>query len=244
MRALPYCAMALFLTACGSSDEVTVYDVDGHSSTHKVKGEDCVDINGDECLNLKEECGKPTSADVYLDGDGAVLQVICYVPIEDRSEMILLSDGAKSMPAEIEKKSEIYLEGNPNEPGYVGDIEIDEDDVTFTGLSPDKAAMHGDLVIVDEGAVISNVTIVGDVIIQEKDVQFSNCVIIGDVEIKDDKATFAGCDIRGEMEVDGKDARLVRNEFSEEPEFKEGGVSCDSNVVIGEDGEADELDCR
>jgi len=234
-------SILLALLACGASeDSVTVYGDDGTVTSVDVKG-DCVDIGEEDCLDLNDECGKETSADVYLDSDGNVMEVVCYTPVDERGDDIVLKDDADELPSDIENNSVVVVQGDP---AFTGDIDIDANNVTMTGSSQADDVLVGDLTISKNNVVVASLTVRGDVVVEFNNAQFSNCVIDGDVVVNGNNAVFAGCDITGDVMIRGNNTRLVRNEFSEQPEFRGKNTSCDENVLIDDEDAESDLVCE
>src|SRR6187551_2832807 len=142
---------AVFSVACGSDEEpalpwdeeaVTYRSPDG-TVTQTSFGEDCGDLGEDECVAIQDQCGERGSAEVFLDDDGEVLEVVCFPADAAPEDVVLVSGGAAPPPTG--NKEVIVLSGDAETPAIVGDLELDGNNVTIYGDDPATSILDGDL---------------------------------------------------------------------------------------------------
>lgn len=200
-------------------DAVIFHQPDGTRTESHIEGE-CAEFRGEVCFDPTEECGSRGAADVFVDDEGQVLEVICFPRVEEgNANVVVASDG--SAEAEPGNNDILVLEGGAEAPAYSGDLDLDSNNVTVWGEDPATSVLEGDLNINGNNSLISGVTITGDVLVSFNDARFSNCVIEGDLTIEGNNAKVAGCRIQGDVVVLGNNTELTLIEV--EGSFEDGG---------------------
>jgi hypothetical protein len=208
-------------------------------------GEACINLD-DVCVQPQKECGDTGAADVLLDDQGAVADVICYptsgVAIED------FEGDVRNVGNDVV----LVLDGVDDGADVVGDVTIDGNNVTLYGHGPDTSVIDGDLNIEKNNSVVRGVRVTGDVTIEKNNPSLVDCVIEGDLTIKGNNVSIALCDVWGKLIVEGNNAVLVSNHFASAPEVHGNNTVCSANRLftdadadkhVSEDELGDTVDC-
>lgn len=228
--------------ACGSDDggfvwepdTVVFHQPDGSRTEAHIEGE-CAEFDGDLCFDPSEECGSRGAAEVYVDDEGQVLEVICFPSVDEGNANVVVASGGTA-EAEPGNNDILVLEGDADAPAYSGDLDLEPNNVTIWGDDPATSVLDGDLTINGNNTLVSGVTITGDVVIAFNEARFSNCVIEGDLTITGNGAKVAGCLVRGDVVVVGNNSELTLLEV--EGSFEDGGMNTecvDSQRLINGD---------
>jgi hypothetical protein len=188
-------------------------------------GDACINLD-DVCIQPQNECGDTGAADVLLDDNGAVVDVICYP-----------TDGVavESIEGEVEDLgNDVVLVFDNLDDGadVVGDVTIDGNNVTLYGHGPDTSVIDGNLNIDKNNSVVRGVRVTGDVTIDKNNPSLVDCVIEGDLTILGNNVSIALCDVWGKLTIEGNNAVLVSNHFAKAPEVKGNNTVCASNVLF------------
>ena len=208
-------------------------------------GDDCAELDG-ACVNPQGQCGDDGRADVLVDENGAVIDVICYPtggiaiesyegPVEDVGNNVVL-----------------VVDGADDGVDVVGDVTIDGNNVVLFGHGPDTSVIGGNLAIDKNHALVRGVRIQGDVVIDKNNPSLVDCVIEGDLRILGNNVSVALCEVWGTVTVEGNNAILVSNRFASAPEVTGQNLICNDdfafadandNGVIDEDEVGELIDC-
>lgn len=203
---------------------------------------------GDACETLDEECGDDAAADVILDADGHVADVICYE--QDVSVETVSIDKVTS--AEAGNKTVLVLDGVADGLDVEGNVILSGNNATLWGEGADVSEIGGSVKIAKNNAIVRGVRIHGDVAITKNNAQFSLCVIEGDLTVTGNNATIADCVVLGAVKIAGVNTVLVQNRFGSAYEIGGKNLTCNENYVFvdaDEDGsfeadeEGDEVTC-
>lgn len=237
--------LPLFVTlACSSDPEVaTPYQPGDITVLGEALGgrperiEEC----GDECSTVDDECGDDAAADVVLDADGEVADVICYG--QDVNVETVGIDRVES--AEAGNKTVLVLDGIDDGEDVTGNVVVSGNNSTVWGEGPEVSVIGGTLKITKNNAVVRGVRIHGDVAVTKNNAQFSMCVIEGDLTITGNNTTFADCVILGDVKIAGVNTVLAQNRFGKSYEIGGKNLTCNENytfVDANEDGEFDDAE--
>lgn len=203
-------SLPLLLLGCGGKttpwepEAATVHDADGQIENRSLED---------------AECGGLGAADVYLDRDGNIVDVVCYPPASEVGTTRTLTGSELDGDFVVDNKDIIVLDG---EPALTGDLEIDGNNVILWGDDPATSILDGNLAITKNNALVAGITITGDVHVTFNNAQFTNCVIEGQLILDGNNAKVAGCRIEGNVIINGNNNVLGSNVLL-------GGVS-----VVGE----------
>ena len=188
-------------------------------------GDGCINLDG-VCVQPQKQCGDKGAADVLIDDNGAVADVICY-PTEGVA--------IESIEGKVEHVgNDVVLVFDDEDDGadVVGDVKIDGNNVTLFGHGPDTSVIDGNLDIQKNNTVVRGVRITGDVKIDKNNPSLVDCVIEGDLTILGNNVGIALCDVWGKLKIDGNNAVLVSNHFASAPEVKGKNTVCSSNRLF------------
>jgi hypothetical protein len=226
--------IALFVAACGSSASAgntpwkgnTANIVNSDGTVLESTAGSCVKLASGECVDTSAECGAGSSADVFLGADGEVASVVCY-PKEGVTGTL---DGATSLPADAKNNEFLVLEGNGNDPAFVGNLELSGNNNTLYGEDPAEAVLDGNLLVSTNNVLVSGITITGNVEVPANESRLSRCVIEGDLVITGNNTIVAGCRVMGNIIVKGNNTELTANRVDGSIEIKEAsGTDCVDN---------------
>lgn len=189
---------------------------------------------GDECATVDDECGDDAAADVVLDAQGQVADVICYE--QDVTVETVNIDQVDS--AEAGNKTVLVLDGLDDGLDVTGNVTVTGNNSTVWGEGPDVSVIGGTLKITKNNAVVRGVRIHGDVAVTKNNAQFSMCVIEGDLTVTGNNATFADCVILGDVKIAGVNTVLAQNRFGKSYEIGGKNLTCNENYTF-EDADSD-----
>lgn len=195
-----------------------------------------VEACGDVCATVDDECGDDAAADVILDPQGGVADVICYE--QDVKVETVSIDRVDS--AEAGNKTVLVLDGVDDGDDVTANVTISGNNAAVWGEGPDVSVIGGTLKITKNNAVVRGVRIHGDVAVTKNDAQFSMCVIDGDLTVTGNNATFADCVILGDVKIAGVNTVLVQNRFAQSYEIGGKNLTCNENFAFSDanqDGE-------
>lgn len=189
--------------------------------------EGCIELDG-PCVKPQDECGDDGAADVLLDQQGAIADVICYptagVSIEEfegdvehvgNDVVLVLDDDADGVDVE-------------------GDVTIDGNNVTLYGAGPDVSVIGGDLAIDKNNTLVRGVRIAGDVTIDKNNPSIVDCVIEGSLTIRGNNVSVALCEVWGELTIEGNNAILVNNRFAKPPVITGNNTVCNQDLLFSD----------
>ncbi len=179
-----------------------------------------------ECDAVVERCGREAAADVVLDHQGSVADVLCYRP-NVRVEEI----GVDNVDTALAGNNTVL----------VFDAEDDGADVTFNvvlagnnaivyGAGADVSVIGGDLEIDKNNAIVRGVTIQGDVHISKNNAQLAFVTIHGDLVIDANNTTLTESVVFGQVVISGNNTVLVQNELQSSTQVSGKNLTCNANV--------------
>jgi hypothetical protein len=235
-------AFASLLCACGG-DEVansgwTVTEGDGSETeygsnttvvtTPGSEGKDvivtgdakeCVDVEG-TCVDLDEAkktggqyCGDPDSQADVIVVDGEVVDVICYPPKDDGTDIqeADTDEGGNVDVPQTSSGSVVTFNEKTDEVPIKGDINIDAERTTLYGNGPSKTIIDGKITVSSNNARIRGMTVTGNVEFTgiANNSALSFCRIEGDLNVKANGFTASNCQVFGKVQVTGNGALLM-----------------------------------
>jgi len=244
MRTTFRCLMSIttfaLASACGDDGDATTansdypYDEDqtvvigGGSETPVATpdGDACIDPD-ETCIRPQDSCGDDGTADVIVDADGNVVDVICYPTSGAPIETI----PADAVPVEkTQNGSVVVLDAADDGADIEGDLSVDANNVVLYGEGPDVAVLGGDLAITKNTTTVRGLRIQGDVNITANNANFVFCVIEGNLTITGNNTTIAGCEVWGDVSISGQNTVLVANRLSDPGPFAAQGLVCNDNT--------------
>lgn len=203
-------------------------------------GDQCLDVETgtrDLCIKPQDECGA-NAADVVLDSDGKLLEIVCYPPAATLSVEEL--DARQGMVAQNQNNAVIALDHVNDGADIAGDVSVDANNVVIWGEDPTTSLIAGDVDVDGNNIIVRGVHIEGGVSIVANNATFLHCVVEGDVVIEGNNSVFVGCDVFGKISIKGNNSHVAGNHVV-------GGISdagkntkCEENVSAS-DADADGL---
>jgi hypothetical protein len=222
--------VASSLFACGQGDHeyATPYGVNQAMLIGPDKGGTLTDVDecdSDECSAVVERCGADSFADVMLDPDSNVLDVLCYRPNVTVKQIGL--DAV--VTARAGNNTVLVLDGEADAADVTGDVIIDGNNAVVYGDGPDVSLIAGSLSVEKNNAIVRGVRIQGDVTITKNNTKLAFCQIDGDLTITGNNTTLGECVVHGQLRIEGNNTVLVRNEFGAPPTLLGKNLSCNAN---------------
>jgi hypothetical protein len=196
-------------------------------------GEACIQLdNPNACAKPQMACGDDGAADVLVDSQGAVVDVICYptsgVAVQD------FEGDVKHVGNDVV----LVLDAADDGVDVHGDITIDGNNVVLYGHGPDTSIIGGDLNLDKNNALVRGVRVEGDVTIDKNNPSIVDCVIEGDLLIRGNNVSLALCEVWGKLTIEGNNAVLVGNRFAFPPQIMGNNTICNDNFAFA-DGDDD-----
>lgn len=189
-------------------------------------GGETVDIGEcSDCVLVERECGYGAAADVILDADGNIVDVLCYR--RDVEVDIVSPDTTGSV--EAGNNTVLVLDGEDDGVDVDGDVVIAGNNAVVWGDGPDTSVISGTVDIEKNNAIVRGVRIQEDVTIEKNNTSLAFCVIEGDLVITGNNTTVAECAVFGQVRITGLNTVLVENEFASTDEVAGYNLVCNGN---------------
>jgi hypothetical protein len=186
------------------------------------------------CEAEVQRCGDDAYADLVLDENESVLDVICYPGHVSVHEV-----GPDPVAtAEAGNHSVLVLDDVDDGADVTGNVTLSGNGSVLYGHGAQVSVVGGNLTIDKNNAIGRGVRIDGDVTITKNNVQLAFCEIGGDLTIQGNNATIAECVVHGRVVLEGNNAVFVRNELAQNTELAGKNLSCNANVVFDADAAA------
>jgi hypothetical protein len=186
------------------------------------------------CQAVRERCGDDAYADVVVDAQGNVLDVLCFRGNADVQEI----GEATVASASAGNNTVIVLDGVDDGTDVTGTVTLTGNNAVLYGEGPGVSEV-GALSIEKNNAIVRGVSILGDVTIEKNNAQLSFCEIHGDLTILGNNTTLAECTVHGQVRIDGVNTVLVNNRFATERELAGKNLTCNGNVAVEASAGAD-----
>jgi hypothetical protein len=194
------------------------------------------DCDTDPCRAVIDRCGDEVYADVVLDSDGNVLDVLCY-----KANVTLRELGTEPLTAASAGNNTVLVFDDVDDGVDVtGDVTLTGNNSVVYGHGSDVSVVGGDLLIEKNNALVRGVRIQGDVTITKNNAQLAFCQIDGDLTISGNNITLAECVVHGEIRIEGNNTVLVQNDLAGTAVITGRNTSCNANRTF-EDANADLL---
>ncbi len=211
-------ALVLALGACGDGELLYPYDnnttvvigPDGTSTAETPTGADCVDPMATNCIRPQETCGEGATADVLVDSEGAIIDVICY-PEDDGGTPATVVDGQL-----VFSDNNVVAVFQPGE--LDGGVTIQGNNGVIYGGGPDDTTINGDVTLKGNNTIVRGIRVVGNVTFEGNNVKLFHCEVTGDVVIRGNNAFVSNCVVFGSIIYEGNNAQVITN-------LMEGGIT-------------------
>jgi hypothetical protein len=198
--------------------------------------EDCDDA---ECEAVLERCGEDAYADVALDEEGEVADVLCY-----RGNVTVVELGEDAVEtAEAGNNTVLVFDAVDDGPDVTGDVVLSGNNAIVYGEGADVSVIGGSLAIEKNNAIVRGVTILGDVTIDKNNTQLSFVVIEGNLTVNSNNVTLVESTVHGSVTIVGNNAVLVENQLAGVDALSAKNLTCNGNVRFDDaddDGEVED----
>jgi hypothetical protein len=178
------------------------------------------------CQAVRERCGESAYADVVVDADGAVLDVVCF---RGNAKVEEIGDAAVAT-ASAGNDSVLVLDALDDGADVTGDVVLTGNNAVIYGHGAGVSEIGGDLALDKNNAVVRSVSIAGDVTIDKNNAQLSFVEIHGDLTINGNNTTIAKSVVFGAVHIEGVNTVLVQNRFLGERTLSGKNLTCNGNV--------------
>jgi hypothetical protein len=178
-----------------------------------------------DCGGELDQCGDRAAADVIVDANGEVVDVICYK--QDVSVDAVPLDQTES--AEAGNNTVLVLDDEDDGVDVEGDVTISGNNAVLYGEGPDVSVIGGTIEIEKNNAIVRGVRVQEDVTITKNNTQMAFCVIEGDLTISGNNTTVAECTVFGKVTITGLNTVFVQNQFAQ-VDFTAQNLICNGNV--------------
>jgi hypothetical protein len=249
-------------TNYGDNTDVVITPGGTQDDQFIVSGEpdgNCVQIE-DACVEIDEAKGRycdqdGAQADIILDENGEVLEVVCYPPPESGApleEVSVSEDGTVNIPQNASGSVIVFDETTNGEP-LEGDITLDAERVSFFGNGVDETIIDGNLSFASNNARARGLTITGDLSVAKNSNNnaITFCKVHGSVDVQGNGMRLVNCQVFGDVSVAGNGATLVNIGVQGEWDVNS-GASChgcysfedeDEDFIVLEEEQGDPLSC-
>lgn len=189
-------------------------------------GDACITYE-DACLKPSERCGKQ-GADIVLDGEGRLLDYVCY-PGEANLSVEEIQSRQGNI-AQNQNNAVIVLDALDDGADIEGDLSIDANNVVLYGEDPAAAVISGAVVLDGNNILVRGVRIRGDLTIRANNVTVALAVVEGNVLVQGNNAQVLATDVLGTLTVTGNNAKLYGNHVGGAASFTGKGAECRDNA--------------
>ncbi len=245
LQVAPLCFMLAGLLRCGGADtaaaqpsapwgdDVTVIGPDGAETDYSVpQGSTCISTEGGGCITTQERCGQGVPADVVVDAQGNVVDVVCYPTSGTLTPEQL--ESLQGNLAQNQNGSVVVLDAVSDGVDLNGNLAIDANKVVIYGYGPDVSVTSGDLTVDGNNTIVRGIRVLGNVDVLKNDSVLVYCVIEGDVRIVGNNTHLSGCDIFGSVRIEGNNSVLNGNRIQGTVENVGTNSSCTNNLTFGD----------
>jgi hypothetical protein len=178
------------------------------------------------CQAVRERCGDSAYADVVVDEDGEVLDVLCF-----RGNATVQEIGPDAVAtASAGNDTVLVLDGADDGVDVTGDVVLSGNNAVLYGRGADVSQVGGSVTIEKNNAIVRGVSILGDLTLDKNNAQLSFTEIHGDVTISGNNTTLAECVIFGQLHITGVNTVLVQNRFQGPRALSGKNLTCNGNT--------------
>ncbi len=186
--------------------------------------------NTEACSAVRERCGDPAYAEVVMDGEGHVLDVVCF---RGNATIQEIGDDAV-VTASAGNNTVLVFDALDDGDDVTGDVVLTGNNAVVYGKGPDVSRIAGTVSIEKNNAVVRGVSIGGDVRIEKNNAQLSFVEIFGDLTIAGNNTTLASSIVHGQVTIDGVNTVLVQNRFFAVSTLAGKNLECNGNTTVSE----------
>lgn len=180
------------------------------------------------CVAVRERCGDEAYAEVVVDAQGSVLDVVCF-----RGNATFQEIGPDAVSTASAGNNAVLVFDDVDDGADVtGDVALTGNNSVIYGKGADVSRIGGTVSIEKNNAVVRGVGIAGDVRIDKNNAQLSFVEILGDLVIDGNNTTLAGSIVHGEVTINGVNTVLVQNRFFSVSSLTGKNLECNGNVSV------------
>ncbi|MEO8179014.1 MAG: hypothetical protein ABI895_09295 [Deltaproteobacteria bacterium] len=188
----------------------------------------------DACRDGIEQCGQDAYADVVVDEDGSLLDVLCY-----GANVTVREVGDDPVANEVVGNHTVLVLDDVDDGADVtGDVTLSGNGAVLYGKGADVSVIGGTLAIEKNNAIVRGVRIQGDVTVVKNNIKLAFCEIDGDLTLSGNNATVAECIVHGRVLIGGINTVFAQNELGANDALSGKNLRCNANVSF-EDSDAD-----
>lgn len=186
-----------------------------------------------ECEAVLERCGPRSFADVVLDEDSEVLDVLCYKP-----NVTVVEIGVDAVDtASAGNNTVLVLDAEDDGADVTGDVVLEGNNTIVYGEGPALSVIGGNLAIDKNNAIVRGVRVHGDVTITKNNTKLAFCQIDGNLTVVGNNTTLAECVVHGEVQIEGNNTVLVQNQLADDSPVLGKTQRCNGNVSFDDENE-------
>jgi hypothetical protein len=218
---------------CGGSDDLAL------STPYKPGTATVIGKGGDEydvptggckdtyCDTAVDRCSATGAADVIVDVNGKVVDVICY-----KQNVSVVQVPVDQVPSYTTpgNNSVLVIDGADDGVDVAGDVTVSGNNAVIYGSGPDTSVIGGTVRIEKNNAQIRGVRILGDVTIDKNNTKLVHCAMEGNLTISGNNTTVADCDIFGTVTISGNNTVLVGDRVNGASAVSGVNLTCSGNV--------------
>jgi hypothetical protein len=190
------------------------------------------------CQAVRTRCGESAYADVIVDADGVVLDVLCF---RGNAKVVEIGEEAVGT-ASAGNDTVLVLDALDDGADVTGDVVLTGNNAVIYGSGAAVSEIGGDLAIDKNNAIVRSLSIAGDVTIAKNNAQLSFVEIHGDLTISGNNTTIAKSVVYGKVHIEGVNTVLVQNRFQEESLLTGKNLRCNGNMSFDAAVEGDRAD--
>lgn len=231
--------ITLLLASCGDEDTAGAvdlpYDGDqtvilGGSNDGQVvstpDGSDCIEVTGG-CVKPQDTCGANARADVVVDADGNLVEVVCYPTDLDESQIQDTNDNFKPDDSNIV----IFLDQDGAGLNLDGNIDLKGNNVVVYGSGDDKSIIDGNLKLIGQNITVRGVRVTGNLDVDGANATILLTTVQGNLHLKTSGNLVSHSAVLGNVQVDQGDNELHHNLAASDWNIK-ASVTCSDNTAF------------
>lgn len=201
-------------------------------------GSDCVNV-GSTCVKPQDKCGPGARADIIVDPNGNVVEIVCYPPLADATAP---TESTGNVELGKDNKAVVTLDGVADGVDIVGNVASAGNNVTVYGQGPGVSVIGGSVTAEGNNFSLRGVTVQKNVEVRGNNATAVLCEVFGDFLVEGNNAVIAECTIFGKLTIRGNNAKLVANKVAGGIVVEGKETVCSANVAFVDTNENRVLD--
>jgi len=217
----------------GASDRTVVVGNGSRAVYETPDGQTCIDLPSG-CVKPQEKCGEGARADVIVDSNGKVVEIVCYPPLAEGTPP---TNSEGDVDLAKENKGVVTLDGDNDGVDIAGNVSANGNNVTVYGQGPGVSVIGGNVTAGGNNFSLRGVTVQKNVTVNGNNATLVLCEVHGDVVIEGNNAVMAECTVFGKVTVKGNNATLVGNKIAGGIQMEGKETLCDGNRSFSDTNE-------